>query len=133
MSEPGIFEVMYSLRTMRRLKTDPVPDELIAKVLEAGTQAPSGANTQPWRFLVVRDAETKKFIQERYHPAILKRFESFLPFIDNKEIPEARNLKAAVHLGEHLHEAPVLLFVCGERDWPASVPDEQRVGKAPPP
>ena len=57
---------MYSLRSMRRLKPDPVPDELMWKLLDAAVQAPSGGNTQPWRFLVVRDAATKRFIQERY-------------------------------------------------------------------
>ena len=38
-----------------------------------------------------------------------------------------------MYLAEHLHEAPVLLFVCGLRDWPAAVPLDQRVGHAPPP
>lgn len=132
MKEMGIFETIHSLRAMRRLRPDPVPEELLRKALAAGTQAPSGANTQPWHFIVVRDAETKRFIQERYHRAMLARFGSFLPFIDNREIPEARNLKAAMYLSEHLHEAPVLLVVCGQRDWPAAVPEEQRVGKAPP-
>jgi nitroreductase len=65
-TEPGLFEIMYSLRSMRRLKPDPVPDELVWKLLDAAVQAPSGGNTQPWRFLVVRDAATKQFIQERY-------------------------------------------------------------------
>jgi nitroreductase len=38
-----------------------------------------------------------------------------------------------IHLAEHLHEAPLLLFVCGHRDWPAAVPVDKRVGKAPAP
>ena len=42
---------------MRRLKPDPVPDELLRKILEAGTAAPSGGNAQLWRFLVVTDPE----------------------------------------------------------------------------
>ena len=37
-----------------------------------------------------------------------------------------------MHLAEHMHEAPVLIFCCGQRDWPFSVPPEERVGKAPP-
>jgi len=40
---------------MRRLKPDPVPAELIRKILEAGVSAPSGGNMQRWRFLVIRD------------------------------------------------------------------------------
>ena len=50
-----IFEVMSTMRAMRRLKPDPVPDELINKILQAGQWAPSGGNTQRWRFLVVKD------------------------------------------------------------------------------
>jgi nitroreductase len=51
MPEPhDLFEIMTTTRSMRRLKTDPVPDELIRKVLEAGVAAPSGGNMQRWRF-----------------------------------------------------------------------------------
>ena len=52
-----IFEVMSTMRAMRRLKPDPVPDELIRKVLLAGQAAASGGNTQRWRFLVLKDPE----------------------------------------------------------------------------
>ena len=45
---------------MRRLKPDPVPNELIRKILEAGVCAPSGGNMQRWRFLVVKDAGIKQ-------------------------------------------------------------------------
>lgn len=132
MGEIGLFETLYSLRAMRRLKKDPVPDDLLHQVIEAGTQAPSGANTQPWQFIVVRDPETKRFIQERYYRSMLARFGGLLEFIDNPDIPAARNLKASMHLAEHFHEVPVLLVVCGQRDWPAQIPETERVGKAPP-
>ena len=46
MAEPEIFEVMYSTRSMRRLKPDPIPDEVLYKILDAGIRAPSGGNTQ---------------------------------------------------------------------------------------
>lgn len=132
MNDMGVFETMHSLRAMRRLKPDPVPLNLIRRVLAAGTQAPSGQNTQPWSFVVVRDPATKRFIQERYHRAMTQRFGAFLPLPDDLNIPEARNLRAAMFLSEHLHETPVLLVVCGKRDWPAAVPEHLRVGKAPP-
>jgi len=45
-----IFEIMSTMRAMRRLKPDPVPDELVNKILQAGQWAPSGGNTQRWRF-----------------------------------------------------------------------------------
>jgi len=47
-----LFEIIRTTRSMRRLKSDPVPNELIRKILEAGVCAPSGGNMQRWRFLV---------------------------------------------------------------------------------
>jgi nitroreductase len=47
---------------MRRLKPDPVLDELIRKILNAGVSAPSGGNMQRWRFIVVRDAKVKQMV-----------------------------------------------------------------------
>jgi nitroreductase len=61
-----IFEVMSTMRAMRRLKPDPVPDELINEILQAAQWAPSGGNTQRWRFLVVKDPEIKKKVQVYY-------------------------------------------------------------------
>ena len=55
-----VFEVIHTMRAMRRLKPDPVPDELIRKILLAGQASPSGGNTQRWRFLVIKDTEIKK-------------------------------------------------------------------------
>ena len=66
MTEPGLFEIIHTTRTMKRLKPDPIPRALIHQVLEAGTKAPSGENTQLWEFVVIQDPEGKKFIQERY-------------------------------------------------------------------
>ena len=55
-----LFEIMHTTRAMRRLKPDPVPDELIRKILLAGQAAASGGNTQPWRFLVLKDQKIKR-------------------------------------------------------------------------
>jgi len=51
-------------RTVRDFSSDPVPDDVIDTAIEAAGTAPSGANRQPWRFVVVRDAETKRRIRE---------------------------------------------------------------------
>ena len=55
-----LFEIIRTTRSMRRLKPDPVPNELIRKILEAGVCAPSGGNMQRWRFLVIRDPKVKE-------------------------------------------------------------------------
>ena len=130
--EMGIFETMYTMRAMRRLKPDPVPLETIRKILEAGTQAPSGQNLQAWAFVVLQDPDKKKFFQERYHKAILDRFGEGMTPDPNDTSSFARTVRSALHLAEHMHEAPVLLLVCGKRDWPFAVPKDKRVGHAPP-
>ena len=126
-----IFEVMHSLRAMRRLKPDPVPDELIRKVLDAAVCAPSGQNLQRWAFLVVTNPEDKQFFGKHYSYWLKKRFGPALENID-RSTKEGRLAASAVHLAEHIHEAPVLLFCCGVRDWPFAVAPADRKGLAPP-
>jgi nitroreductase len=64
-----LFEIIRTTRSMRRLKPDPVPGELIRKILEAGVCAPSGGNMQRWRFLVVRDPRIKETVGAFYKRA----------------------------------------------------------------
>ena len=64
-----LFEILHTTRAMRRLKPDPVPDELIRKILEAAVAAASGGNTQRWRFLVVKDRSIKEQVQRYYQQA----------------------------------------------------------------
>jgi nitroreductase len=103
-----LFHIMYTCRSMRRLKPDPVPEELIYKIIEAGIQAPSGGGVQAWRFVVVTDPEIKGKIA-----AIYQRGWS----IAEKQYLEAgaaldKNMQAAAYLSAHLAEAPVHLFAC---------------------
>src|SRR5260370_12514367 len=64
-----LFEIIRTTRSMRRLRPDPVPAELIRKILEAGVSAPSGGNMQRWRFLVIRDPNVKETLWGYYKPA----------------------------------------------------------------
>jgi nitroreductase len=130
-TDTEIFHVMKTMRAMRRLKRDPVPDHVLAQVLEAGTCAPSGQNLQRWSFLVVEDDAGKQFFGERYAYWMRERFADVLRGIDY-DSAAGRQAKAAMHLADHMHEAPVLLFCCGTRDWPFAVAPAQRVGRAPP-
>ncbi|MEJ2247827.1 MAG: nitroreductase family protein [Acidobacteriota bacterium] len=59
-----ILDVISSRKSIRRFKPDPVPDEMIDKVLEAARWAPTGENYQPWRFVVVRDQDTRNKISD---------------------------------------------------------------------
>lgn len=53
-------QLMATQRAIRRFTADPVDDALIERVLAAATRAPSARNIQPWRFIVIRDGETKR-------------------------------------------------------------------------
>ncbi|MBX9606184.1 MAG: nitroreductase family protein [Gammaproteobacteria bacterium] len=129
--DPGLFATMYSMRAMRRLRPDAVPLALVERIIEAGTQAPSGANTQPWAFVVVTEPAAKRFFGERYEYWLKERFGAAFASMDWSS-PAGRTARAAIDLAEHMHEAPVLVMVCGQRDWPFAVPAEARVGLAPP-
>ncbi len=130
-SDPGLFECMFSMRAMRRLKPDPVPPEMIAKILEAATQAPSGQNTQRWAFLVITEEEGRTFFGQNYRDWIYRLMGDRAPPEDDNSKP-ARQMKAALHLADHMHEVPLIILACGKRDWPFVVPQEERVGLAPP-
>jgi nitroreductase len=55
-----VLEAIRTRRSIRRYKQDPIPDELIVKILEAGRWAPSASNSQPWSFVVLTDPEVKR-------------------------------------------------------------------------
>jgi nitroreductase len=122
-----VFEIMRTTRSMRRLKPDPVPDSLLARVLEAGTYAANGGNMQSWRFLVVRDPAIKAAAGAWYTKAwkevVGPRYRSGGPAPGTTPERFARMLDAAEYLAEHFHEAPVWIVPCiaGPRGSGASV------------
>jgi len=110
-----LFEAIRTARAIRRLRPDPVPPALIRKVCEAGTFAPSGGNRQPWLFVAISEPERRAWIAERYRAAFHKYIAGAVEAAKAPDFPDAkrRNIRAATHLADHLHEAPVLLFVAG--------------------
>ena len=54
-----IREALYTTRAMRLVKPDPIPMDVQARIMYAAVRAPSGGNTQNWRFLLVDDPEVK--------------------------------------------------------------------------
>ncbi len=57
-----VFEVIKVRRSVREFKSDPIPDEKLGMILEAARLAPSAGNRQPWRFVLVQDADKKKAV-----------------------------------------------------------------------
>src|SRR6266478_605661 len=103
------FEIIRTTRSMRRLKPDPVPNELIRKILEAAVCAPSGGNMQRWRFLVVRDPKVKKTVGALYKRAwdeqVAQRYRSGEPAPGMIRERFLRLLDAAEYRATHIHEA----------------------------
>ena len=127
---PDLFEIIESTRAMRRLKPDPVPDELIAKILRAGVCAANGGNTQRWRFLVVKDREIKKKVQVHYKRAfdetVGPRYLKSAPPPGVTRERYDRQHAAVEYLTEHFHEAPVWIVAC------LDTPSQDVQGAAPP-
>jgi nitroreductase len=113
-----VFEIMTTTRSMRRLKPDPVPDELIKKILLAGAGAANGGNTQKWRFLVIKDPAIKKAVQVWYKKAfdevVGPRYATSAPPPGVTADRYKRQHSAVEYLTEHYHEAPVWIVACLE-------------------
>ncbi len=110
-----LLEGIRTTRAIRRLHSRPVPPALIRKVCEVGTFAPSGGNRQPWVFVAVTDADRRAWVAERYRAAFGTYIAPALEAAQQPGFPpgQRRTIAAAQHLADHLHEAPVHLFVAG--------------------
>src|SRR3954466_12417978 len=111
-----LFQIIGTTRSMRRLKPDPVPPELIRKILEAGVSAPSGGNMQRWRFLVVRDPKIKQtvgaYYKRTWDEQVAPRYRTGDPAPGTSPERFSRMLDAAQYLADHIHEAPVWIVPC---------------------
>jgi nitroreductase len=116
LSYEDFLELVKKRRSFRRFKPDPVPKEIVEKVLEAARHSPSAGNSQPWEFVVVQDAATKRSLTQ----SITSGY---------KKIRKADpTMYWAVAVQPHLATAPVLIVVCGDRrlqkTYPVHLPEE---------
>lgn len=75
MDYDSFLDLVKHRRTIRRFKSDPVPDEYVDKIIEVARWAPSGFNMQPWEFVVIKDRKMKDSIVQwvhDYHKLIMK-------------------------------------------------------------
>ena len=111
-----LFHIMRTTRAMRRLKPDPVPDELIHQILQAGQWAANGGANQRWRFLVVKDRSIKEQVQVWYQKAfdevVGPRYRGSEPPPGSSPGRYRRQHDAVEYLTEHYHEAPVWIVAC---------------------
>jgi nitroreductase len=132
MSELGILETIYSARAIRRFRSDPVPDAIISKVLDAAIRAPSAGNAQDWLFVVVTDDVQRRKVAEIFRRAsmwVRQVYESNPPPPHMSAASYERLWKSGTYLHEHMAEAPVLIVPClrlRQRNLPASLPEQAR-------
>jgi nitroreductase len=111
-----VYEAMSTLRAVRRLKPDPLPESVLLRILQAAAWAPSGGNVQPWRVVVVRDPDKRRAIGDLYRPQWAKYSaaarRNLAALSGDALAKQQRMLAAADHLGEHMGEAPVILVFC---------------------
>ncbi len=112
-------EAMYTTRAMRRVKTDPIPEAVQKKILDAAIRAPSGGNTQGWRFLLVDAPGIKAELGPIYRSCMEILWNSiYKSRIDeaaaNPDTPESiefnKLLRSASYLGDHFEDYPLILF-----------------------
>jgi nitroreductase len=107
-------DAVMTLRAIRRFTDEPVTEDEITSCLDAAQQAPSGGNIQPWQFLVLTDAETKRAVgdiyrraYDRYEPLVVKAMPP--PRSEEESARRERILASSRHLAEHIGEAPALV------------------------
>ena len=122
MTTHELYDVMSTLRAVRRLRPDPIPADVLERVLQAACWAPTGGNTQPWKVIVVRSPERKAALAALYAPEWAKyaefaRRRAAKAGVGEQESAALERIVAAGdHLAEHLGEAPaILMFIADPR------------------
>src|SRR5437764_1355404 len=104
---------MSTARTIRRFTDEPVPDAVLARCLESATWAPSGANAQAWRFIVLRSAEQRAVVAAAAAQALTvieKAYDMSRP-AETDDSRRARDNRATYELHDSAGEFTSVLFV----------------------
>ena len=121
-----VFEALYTTRAMRRVKEDPIPEDVIKSIIDSAIRAPSGSNRQDWKFVVVTDKEVREKLSDIYKETWDYYVKSFY---NNSEDLGASNLKdkdqiesvkrisnSASWLAENYHKVPLLVLAFSRND-----------------
>jgi nitroreductase len=114
-----VAEALYTTRAMRRVKPDPIPAEVQQRILDAAIRAPSGGNTQNWRFLLVDDPAIKARIGPLYRDAIGQLWQTvykdrLAEAASDPNSDDSRSMlavqRSAQWLADHYEDVPLYLF-----------------------
>jgi nitroreductase len=114
-----VYEALYTTRAMRRVRPDPVPDAVQARLLDAAIRAPSGGNAQSWHFLLVDDPTVKARLGPLYRDSVdqlwktiyAERIAAARAAPDDPDSAEVLKVqRSAQHLADHFEDVPLFLF-----------------------
>lgn len=125
MSDMDVFEALYTTRSMRRVSSEPVPEDVQASILDAAIRAPSGGNSQNWRFLLADDPELIGRLAPLYRAGIDMLWQSIYAerlawANEDPEDPERaaflRVQRSAQWAADNFERYPLLLFGFAQHD-----------------
>jgi nitroreductase len=120
-----LYEALYTTRAMRRVRPDPIPYPVQARILDAAIRAPSGGNAQGWRFVLVDDPAVKAELGPLYRDSIAQLWATaYRDLIERaRRAPEEpghagtlRMVASAQHLADHFEEVPLFLLAFSRGD-----------------
>jgi nitroreductase len=118
-------EALYTTRAMRRVRPDPIPADVQARILDAAIRAPSGGNAQGWRFLLIDDPAVKARLGPLYRDAIDTLWQgAYRDRLERARLapgnPESVSLlkvqASAQHLADHFESVPLFLAAFSRGD-----------------
>lgn len=114
-------QALYTTRAMRRVEPDPVPEDVLARILDAAIRAPSGGNTQNWRMIVVDDEEVRARLGPLYREAYAELQEKL--YAGRRAAAEEagnesvlRMMRSSDWLAENFEQVPVWIFFLSRND-----------------
>jgi nitroreductase len=120
-----VYEALYTTRAMRRVRPDPIPADVQARILDAAIRAPSGGNAQGWRFLLVDDQAVKARLGPLYRDSIAQLWQTVYAGRleqarsspdDPASATTLRMIASTQHLADHFEEVPLFLLAFSRND-----------------
>ncbi|NBN89173.1 MAG: nitroreductase [Actinobacteria bacterium] len=126
-----LYNALYTTRAMRRVKPDPIPDDIVKKLLDAAIRAPSGGNQQKWRFLLLTDPSKKSELQRLYREGLTElnatQYKAVMDLIQNGDptdpaVIQAKKTNASAEwLADNLDRVPLIVFAWGKPNGESSI------------
>jgi coenzyme F420-0:L-glutamate ligase/coenzyme F420-1:gamma-L-glutamate ligase len=113
----SIKDALRQRRSIRKYKTQPIPDKLVMEVLEAAGWAPSAHNSQPWRFIILQDNNVKRELAEQMTEAWTLDLKK-----DGATVEEEKRIERR----ERFANAPVLILACLTMEGLRKFPDQEK-------